>query len=204
MTSDLNSTSLLIYHFPLDIKDNGNSHQKSFFLRKYSSFLLLGDVNLNSSVIYKGNNSGNKNKHVLNYLYDKLLPLQDICSLSKNAVSEKQHGISYDRTVNFVLAPHHGADKSWNVNIFDFLNCFKEPSVYTVSSSVGDKYHPGREFMKSFLKNKVVKHGDISDEFRLILLPYSIDGFYSLFRWENYLMWCNENQYVDVIVELLY
>lgn len=205
MSSDLNSTSLLIYHFPLDCKDNGNSQQKSSFLRKYSSFLLLGDVNLNSSVRYKSNNSDNKNKHFLNYLYGKLLPLQDVSCLNKNAVSEKQHGISYDRTVNFVMAPHHGADKSWNENIFDFLNCFKEPSVYIVSSSVWDKYHPGREFMKSFLNNLVVKQDDIHEILSVLLLPYpfSIDRFYSLFSAENYLMWCNETQSVDVLVDLL-
>ncbi|WP_202107687.1 hypothetical protein [Succinivibrio dextrinosolvens] len=176
MFSDFNSTSLLIYHFPTND-----------FLRKHSAFLLLGDVNLKSSVIYKQSNRFNKRKSFVEFLYERISPFQ-----VKN--------IEKDNLVNYVLAPHHGSDRSWTTDIFKIL---KEKSVYIFSSSVNAEKHPGIVFVKSFLNNKIMLKDKIPDELRILFLPYPypIDDFNCLFKFDNYLLWCNEYQFFKIDID---
>ncbi|SFK51903.1 MBL fold metallo-hydrolase [Succinivibrio dextrinosolvens] len=229
MSPDLNSTSLLIYHFPLDCKDNVILHRafhfqrkhcyffrkqgsslrkKSYFLRKHgcflrkhNSFLLLGDVNLNTSVIYKSKYQENSNKSFLQYLYKKLLPLQDPAHMRGFIEFEKRLNIHHESSVNYVLVPHHGSDNSWNENIFYFLNYFNESSVYIVSSAVDGKHHPGREFMKSFLNKKYVSSDVNYEEMNCLFISElcSAEEFLLFLRGNNCLKWCNEKQFVDIV-----
>lgn len=202
LSSDLNSTSLLIYHFPLDCEKHDASHNICSSLRKYSAFLLLGDVNLNSYVTYK---STNKYKKIfLKYLFEKLLPFQDKAHLRGFHLFEKRDEIPCDCSVNYVLAPHHGSDFSWNDNIFYFLNYFNATSFYVVSSSINGKKHPGRDFLCSFLKAFVVPKDDIlSGALGIRFLPYSssVCEFLQFLRGKNVLKWCNEEQYFEIDLE---
>lgn len=173
----------------------------SSFLRRHNAFLLLGDVNLNSYVI---NKSTKDRMMFLRYLFEKLLPLQDLTHLRGFNLFKKQYEITCDCSVNYVLAPHHGSDFSWNDDIFYLLNYFCKSSVYIVSSSVGSEYHPGRKFMKSFLKTVVVPKDNILTEvLRVGFLPYSFSvcEFLKFLRGKNDLVWCNEEQYFEIDID---
>lgn len=170
-SSDLNSTSLLIYHYP--------TSEKYKYLRNDSSFLLLGDINLNS---YIANLNNNIKKSFTNFLSSRISSLQ-------------YKGTELSAS-NFVLAPHHGSDLSWNPSVFNLL-C--EPSFYVVSASVKSKKHPGIEFIKSFHSTEYlnVPKPVYSNSF-YIFLPPSISKNCYLHRFENILLWCNEKQSIEI------